>query len=736
MIKLLIDNQYPVYLEPKTNLRIEFSMPFFDSEAIPSPVIYPFNIPIFKNESIFEYCHYDLIGTRTKVFNVTFYFDDLAVLTGKFYIKTINSDYYRGSIIFSGFPEGFSEFKLNDLSYSDITIGGTPHSSTNVAFHAEQVVKGILIRDYTFPVIFANNFYGEPDDDGIPEANPDWGGDTGSGPVGKYLNNYNAPSGTFPVNLIREDPLCDNTSALIPCPFLFPVIRKMFSEIGFSCFGDFLSDAELQKLILFYNFPLDEQYKKYFVRASYPSGVQTISQPGDPLYFNVESGGDLEDADSCWNIATHRYEVKSSGYHTFKVKVSCYCDINGGNVNARLSLKTNAGDVLDQDNFTLVSETWDTFDYELIYFFPFAMIGTLVYLHLRYTNQYGEGQIGSAKQQTLIATNVSYQNLNQYSNKLNIAKHLPPVSYSTFINSLKNAFGLGVFFDFVTRNVEFSFITDIINSPFVLDLSDKVLQGNKELELPDHKGYKLNISYNKDTYPFETYEFIGEFPTWDDLPVPNAPNKTAIDKSSNTVVIFKRNADEDVFSWHFYSDNIYKVVVGEGKEEIISDFNTLPLHLGNNLLTAQTKDLGTSPCFDTGDNEFPFTLLFYRGMQKDAKNDDYPMASSVNYSLSGALIGDYQTKMNGDNGLYNKFLKPWYDFLETSEEFKRSFLCSSVDFFNIASLFLPQKVNPVRKIRFESMNCIPKKATFVFSSSGIITTEMILLKSNSGSGGR
>jgi hypothetical protein len=270
----------------------------------------------------------------------------------------------------------------------------------------------------------------------------------------------------------------------------------------------------------------------------------------------------------------------------------------------------------------------------------------------------------------------------------------------------------------------------------ILDFSAKVLYDKKEVELPDHKGYKLNIAYNNDVYPYETYEFLGEFATWDDLPIPNAPNKIAIDKNTNTVLIFKRNEDEGAFSWQFYSDNIYEVIVGEGKEEISADFSTLPMHLGRNLLTSQTKDLGTSPCFDTGDNDLPLTILFYRGMQQDSKGDDYPMASSVNYTLNGAALGDYQIKMNGDNGLYNKFLLPWYEFLENTEEFKRYFNCDSRDFFNIAKLFLPQRGNPTRKIRVDSMNCIPKKVTFVISSSGIMTTEMILLQAKSSTGGR
>jgi hypothetical protein len=735
MIRLLIDNQYPVYLDKGTRLRLEFQMPYFSTDGIPVPVIYPFNIPIKKNESVFSYAHFTLLSSKTVVFDVTMYFDNVPVLRGKFYIKTITAEHYRGSIIFNGFSDEFKTRKLSDLVYEDITIGGTPHSPTNVAYHAEQIVKGFAEADYTFPVIFAENFYGEPDDDDVTEYNPDWGGDEGSGPIGRYINNYNAAAGMFPINSIHEDPLCDNVASMVPCPYIHPLLRKIFDDEGFNCFGAFFDDTELQDLIIFYNYPLDEKYKKYFVRASWDDN-QSIGMGGAVLWFPDESTGDNEDEDGCWNNSTYRYTIKNRGYHSFSINVNVKPHTYTENIIARIRLKNEAGDTLDYQEFTVVPETWTELDYELLYYFDEVLVNSTVYLWFEFVKPLGNDHDGDVENQILIAANISYQNLNQFSNKMNIANHLPPVEVNEFINSLKNGFGLGIFFDFYQKEAQLSLVRDIFSMKKYLDLSHKVLSSDKESEITENGGYKFNIDFDRDVYTYENYEYIGEFDTFNDLPTPSEPYKIALERSSNSILIYKKDPDSNIFDWFYWSDNIYPVEVGDGEEEITAGFSTLAMHIGNDLLTAQTKTVAGSPAFETGDNDFPLTLLFDRGMQENANGDEYPMASCVSSNLAGAGIGDYHLKMNGDNGLYAKFLEKWYLFLLESEEIKRYFHCTVIDFINIVSLFMPQRGDECRKIMVDNMIAIPKKVTFILTPEGIEQTEIIMIKSNANTDGR
>jgi hypothetical protein len=328
----------------------------------------------------------------------------------------------------------------------------------------------------------------------------------------------------------------------------------------------------------------------------------------------------------------------------------------------------------------------------------------------------------------LIVAHVSYQNLNQYSNILNIANHLPPISISTFVNALKKGFALAVFFNFQTREMEISFASEIIESTAFLDLSNKLIRRKTEIEILEANSYTLNIDYDRNVFTFNNYENLGEYATYNDFPTPKEPNKIAIDKSTNTVYIFRKNPDENSFKWFFYSDNIFPVVIGTGKEKITAEFSTLACHWGNSLLTAQTKVVASSPAFETGDNDFPLTMLFYRSMQENLNGNLYPMASSVNFDITGAEIGDYQTKMNGEAGLYERFLKPYYDFIETAEQVSFNFNLNIIDFLEILKLFLPQKGNKVRKIRANGANMLPKKATFILSEVGVEQTDISFLK--------
>jgi len=738
MIRLMVDNQYQVYLDKGTRLRLEYQMPYFDSEGIPVPIIYPFNIPIKKNVSIFSFAHLTLLQQRAIVFNVTMYFDDIPVLKGKFYIKTLTKDYYRGSIVFNGFSDDFKTKKLNELVYEDIDIGGTPHSATNVAYHAEQIVKGFVEADYTFPVIFAENFYGEPDDDDLTEYNPDWGGDEGSGDVGRYINNYNAAAGAFPINMIREDPLNDNVAAMVPHPFVHNLIRKIFNDENFGCFGSFFDNEELHKLIIFYNFPLDEKYKKYYVQAE-DEAYHLIEEGGNMLGYPDETTGENQDVDGCWNNSTNKYTVKNSGYHIINLWLRAKPDynVNYTTVKCILGLKNELGVIEFEQQFIVDNDlTYHDLLFEFEIFFNTGDINKEYHFWFKFIVGDSTDYFGAIWNEHFIAYNSSYQNLNQFSNILNIANHLPPVEINTFFNTLTKAFGIGIFFDFINNNVQFSLVNDIFNSKKYLDLSHNVLSTDKETEILENNGYKLDIAFDRDVYTFDNYEFIGEFDTWDELPTPDNVNKIALEKSSNTIVIYRKDPDSNIFDWFYWSDNIYPVKSGGGIEPITADFSTLAMHIGNNLLTAQTKVIASSPAFETGDNDFALTLLFYRGMQENADGDEYPMASCVNYDRLGNEIGDYQLKMNGDNGLYAKFLQSWYTFLGGSEEIKRYFHCNAVDFLNITSMFLPQKGVECRKIMVDNMICLPKKATFILTNEGIDQAEIIMLKSNAYTDGR
>lgn len=725
MIRLLIDNKHEVFLKSDTKLRFEVNSTLFQSDAIPGSIVYPFDIPVYKNEATFNNSHFLQVNRRVRVYNVSFYFHGHLPFSGSLILKKVDAKNYKGSIIVNSFSVGFKDVKLNDLEYSDITIGGTPHSSTNVAFHAEQIVKGNIEADYTFPVIFAELFYGDLDDNERSEFNPDFGGDGGGGVVKKYPNNYNATGGNFPVNAIHEHPDEDNVYAMLPMPYLMPVIEKAFARENYTVFGDFMDDTELQKLIIANNYPLDEMYKKYFVRASHDAEVNVIGSP-TIIIIDDDSTGDNEDDDGCFNTSTHEYTTGVAGYHHLYLNIDVNGDDGGGGnaTSVEVTLFEDGVQVGSAVSISISAPVWYNKNASFI---NFHSLGVKLTLKIQFLFG-GSAVPGKYKNAVLAVTNTSYSSLNQFANKLNIANHLPDIKINEFINATRNAFGLAMFYNFNSKEIEISFLKDILDLPGYFDLSGSVLSDISEIEFSKDDGFTFNIEYHNDIALYDNYEYLGAYDTFDDLPIPDHVNKIALVKNINTIEIYRKNPDTNELGWYFFSDNFYDVVTANGDKEIKPEVSTLPMHLGHDLLTCQIKITASSPAFETGVNEFPFILMFDRGMQENENGDDYPMASSVNLDLVGSSIGDYLMVMDGDEGLYQTFLRAWYEFIMTAEKVRKRFDCNVEEMIDILKIFQPQRGNKIRKCMIDNVKYIPSKFTFILSNKGIEQTEGILYK--------
>lgn len=729
MIRIEIDNE-SIWLENKTKLRLELNSTLFQTDVIPGSVVYPFNIPVKGNESIFNHAHFVEINKLVKSFDANLFIGDSIRFSCKLLLKKISPKYYRSSIILNTFSTDFKDLNLTNLVYDDITIGGTPHSATNVAFHAEQIVKGNLAADYTFPVIFAEFFYGELDDDtNEAEFNPDWGEDDGSGTkVGKYINNFVASAGTFPYNPVNENPECDNIHTMVPMPYVMPVLENIFSSENYLAFGDFFDNAELQKLILFNNYPLDQKYKQYFVRAS-QIGSQSFTGEA-VIQFNDDSSGDNEDDDSAFNTSTYKYEIKARGYHQVKIN---------------LDYTNNSIEALHRVTWSLLKDT-TVIDSGVISG-PYVLSGEL---EINFTEFEDTGDIGSeyslkvffedddglgwdscngtVEYGLIVVSNNSVSDLNQFANTLNITNHLPDIEAGGFLNAIRLAFGLSIFYDFEGKEIQFDFSKDVVTSPNYLDLTSQVIANIIELGFSDFTGFTFNIDYHNDVVLYDNYEYLGAFDTNADLPTPSGVNKVALVLSTNVINIYRKDHDTEEMGWLFFSDNFYDLVKEDGSEEINPGLSAQAMHRGNDLLTAETKGTGSSPAFETGVNEFDFILMFDRGMQEDDNGDDYPMASSVNLDLAGNSLGNYSLVMDGDAGLYEQFLKPWYEFILNAEEVRRMFVCNETQMMEIIKLFSPQRGKKTRKCRIDNINYIPKKFSFIITMEGIEQVEGILMK--------
>ncbi len=722
MIKIKVNKQ-TLYLEPKTTLRFEMISNLFDDQVIPLSVVYPFNIPAPVNQLIFQFANFVEISRAVKSYNCDFYFAGYLLFTGTLYVKNYNSKYYRCSIVVNSFTEGFADKLLSEFDYGgDINIGGSPHSASNVAWHAEQIVKGYINANYTFPLIYAPEFYGDVDDNNFSEYNEDWGGDTGAGEVGKYLNNYSRTGNTFPFNQVHEDPECDNVYAMLPCPYLHYVLERVFLAENYCLFGDFINDVELQKLILFNNRPLDQKYEKYYVEAA-TSGYQNITYYAwtkilfDPSVYYIDNEG-------CWSTANNIYTAGSDGYHETKLSITCRSTLYLTDVEVTFALiKVGTPNIeVDTEIFICTQyQTWYDFDVSLSGWFD---LGDQFFIAVRFRHS-GFATNGTIANGVLKVYNTSYINLNLFSNIMNLQNHVPPVTAGSLINNLVKTFGLAFFINTITKEIELAFKKDIIDSKQYLDLTDNLVSETTEIEPTEMEGFSFQQKFDDEFADYSDYTFIGNYPTFNDLPTPQEVNQVAIVDNLNIAFTWKKDEDTNTLSWIYFADVQYIQTTGDGSTEVEPDLSTLTMHKGEDFVCPQFKDIGSSQAFETGVNDVDLILMFYRGMYEDDNGNDYPLASCTKFDNNGNSIGNYQM-INED--LFEEFLKPWYDFLINSETITMKMDCNINDIIEIMKLFAPSKTGTARKVRVNNLNYIPKKFSFMLSMNGVKETEATLVK--------
>ncbi|MDL2326457.1 hypothetical protein LJC67_05235, partial [Bacteroidales bacterium OttesenSCG-928-A14] len=82
-----------------------------------------------------------------------------------------------------------------------------------------------------------------------------------------------------------------------------------------------------------------------------------------------------------------------------------------------------------------------------------------------------------------------YKVYNAFANKLKYSEHLPDLTNGEFLTRICNAFGLAMFMESASGQVELSFFKDILNSPQSLDLTRHLLSDESSIEKYEPKKY-------------------------------------------------------------------------------------------------------------------------------------------------------------------------------------------------------------------------------------------------------
>jgi hypothetical protein len=459
------------------------------------------------------------------------------------------------------------------------------------------------------------------------------------------------------------------------------------------------------------------------------------------MLFNNDFDEPNKDEDNCWDTITSEYTIKEPGYHHMKFTGEFFVNISQALPIKRLSLRVRVNlataDHLTQETSEI--ETWVPCSLETTVWFPDSWVGLPIYFDVTIEEWQGEMygwalQAGSVRNVSCEITNVSKNKFNDWTNVLSLADHLPNITFSEFLNAIKDTFSLAIWINNNSKEVQVGFTKDVINSPYYLDLTDNVIGDSPETDIKEPEGKELTFD-NDEFQSTEGKDYIDPITTYKDRFAPNRLNVLALVQNLN--VLYHYTLDENNMPvWVYYADNFYPYISGENSKEVSIKLSPVVMHQKNaddldDVICPKLKEVANSSAFNPEESEMPFRIMLWLGMQENYSGYRYPMASSTGLTYKGERVVALDLNWTGDHGIIEKYYQPLLDLTNSKETTTVDFSIAPHEMGKILKLFLPQRGSKeVRKIRISNKNFIPKKATFQLTSTGIDKTEIELISKN------
>lgn len=325
--------------------------------------------------------------------------------------------------------------------------------------------------------------------------------------------------------------------------------------------------------------------------------------------------------------------------------------------------------------------------------------------------------------------------LNIFSRLLEWRKHVPNLSNGEFLNTVCQMFGLSLFANPMTRQIQLDFFTDTVQGSF-FDISEWVTSIER-LEY-EPKQYKVSFS------PLLGNSKINEDNTLDPIrsrtELPSALmniGKHIFIKDEAAFRGSEINEDEGTFTWPQEAGDSRPLIAGAAdadKTEEISIGVGIPnmtdpdefsgVNVGKKHI-CQVEQEGCSPMLDkeyTGD--FPLVVMQEKGWGtlsggiRFAEAD--PTDCSVrlrmdNHSLSTATVGD--------NSIGERWLRPVYDLLGNCDRYRIVAHLPSWALFKVMATLQPQDGTPAQQIRYiqcDGLRILPVKISSELSSRATV----------------
>lgn len=311
--------------------------------------------------------------------------------------------------------------------------------------------------------------------------------------------------------------------------------------------------------------------------------------------------------------------------------------------------------------------------------------------------------------------------------ELDLRNHVADLTPGTFIQALKSLFCIGIFFKDAENQCYVVPFKELYASPDYDDWTDKASDLKKIQELD--KGFEfahtfsvsdaLNGAYNKE---YSLYRFKGTVNTIADLPtVGNVRKDVMLVLQNNTFYTVDVN---DVTLWVEYSEFLNNLQYSDKSINIKPQLGPMGITASQyiasdpprtwNALFPNCSAIGTSIYWDLFT---PYTpqLLFFRGLRKDADDDDYPMASYDVYDYAFNKIANYSLKWDGADGLVAKWWTEYINFWQNTRLVTRRIALGEKEL---------RDPKPWLKKRIDRVNAFYKQIRFTLTELGFQNVEV------------
>lgn len=317
--------------------------------------------------------------------------------------------------------------------------------------------------------------------------------------------------------------------------------------------------------------------------------------------------------------------------------------------------------------------------------------------------------------------------LNIFSRLLEWRKHVPNLSNGEFLDTVCKAFGLSLFTNPMTRQLQLNFFTDTLNGSFI-DISEWV--SSKERMEYSPKKYEVTMSPLLGSNNTREEYILPEVLTKNETPsaLMNAGKHIFV---KNEAAFRGSNIDEKEtsFTWPQEAGDSRPLVAGaqsaDESEEVsveigipnMSDPDEFSGIDTSGKYICQVEHEGCSPLMDKEYNgEFPLVLMQDRGvgtLSGGLGGVRYAAANPTHYKADGGIdTAAISTSAAGDNSIGEKWLRPLYNLLGNCDRYRLTAHLPSWAFFKVMATLQPQDGNPSNQVRYiqcDGLRILPVK---------------------------